>query len=246
MSVQHPAWGAPRRNRAAAAMRARLTGVALSALGHLGLITALALLVVQPIIPRIQSAVDVLLVPQFTLPNLALPRALGATSRQTRAVHRDAVPGRVRTPSPDTKATSPTAPGPKAPAPLALAPVASGSLANLEIRTNVRAALRATVGCTHARFLHLSEAEQEHCQQRASAFGWPAPDTPLAHIDPVKVAYFDAVAAAYKAPGHEPEMVCRFGGNAMAPPNGLQLGPLACQVIPPQGTLTEESGLSPP
>jgi hypothetical protein len=41
-------------------------------------------------------------------------------------------------------------------------------------------------------------------------------------------------------------MLCHFGANAKAPAKGLQVGPLACQVIPPQGILTEETGLLPP
>ncbi len=66
-----------------------------------------------------------------------------------------------------------------------------------------------------------------------------------------KQAYYDAVADAYwqqthgpPMAGHLPSVTCVLPGMPIKkPPKGLKLGP--CVVNPPQGFLTEESGLDP-
>lgn len=122
---------------------------------------------------------------------------------------------------------------------------------------NVRAVLRGSLGCSNAQFNHLTNGEKQRCAQRALAQAKNAPDLTLANVDPLKRAYFDAVAAAYaqqtRGPpmaGRSPGIGCsiKFSGlkivGSKAPPNTLSLGP--CFISPPQGFLTEESGISPP
>ena len=85
-----------------------------------------------------------------------------------------------------------------------------------------------------------------------------------------KEEYYAAVAQAYWAmsshgppmAGHLPGIGCAvppipfLGGvevnknvfakkNKIKPPHSLKLGPLPCFLVPPQGVLTEESGLDP-
>jgi hypothetical protein len=246
MSVQQLVLPMTRRGRSASATRARLTGAALSVLWHLGLLAALIVLVAKPLSPRIEPAVEVFLVPPFTIPRLALPRPLAPPRGGSNPALSSGLPRTVRLPTANSRVALPLAAGPVDPAPAADGTAASDAAGDPEVRNKVQAMLRATLGCVHPRFVRLSDIEQEHCRNRALALGRDAPDMPLANIDPVKVAYFDAVAAAYKAAGHEPRMLCRFGANAKASARGLQMGPLACQIIPPQGILTEETGLSPP
>lgn len=71
-----------------------------------------------------------------------------------------------------------------------------------------------------------------------------------------KRAYYDAVAQAYDQQTHGPPMAGRLPGPACGlrflgkkpatPPHSLKLGPLPCVILPPQGFLTEESGIAPP
>jgi hypothetical protein len=73
----------------------------------------------------------------------------------------------------------------------------------------------------------------------------------LDNIPVEKRAYYDAVAAAYDQQSHGPPMAGRNPGFACAsttraPAHSLKLGPLPCFITPPQGFLTEESGLKPP
>lgn len=67
------------------------------------------------------------------------------------------------------------------------------------------------------------------------------------HIPTEKRAYYDAVAAAYDQQAHGPPMAGRLPGIACGgkPPHSLKIGPVPCYVTPPQGFLTEESGLDP-
>jgi len=75
------------------------------------------------------------------------------------------------------------------------------------------------------------------------------------HVDPIpaeKRAYYDAIAAAYAQQTHGPPLAGHLPGISCAltlaktkpPPNSLALGP--CFIVPPQGFLTEESGIAPP
>ena len=85
-----------------------------------------------------------------------------------------------------------------------------------------------------------------------------------------KEAYYAAVAQTYwalssngpRGAGHLPGIGCAVGGvpflggvetnknlfekkKEIRPPKSLKLGPLPCYLVPPQGMLTEESGLDP-
>jgi hypothetical protein len=74
---------------------------------------------------------------------------------------------------------------------------------------------------------------------------------PSYRMDPGKQAYYDAVADAYwqqthgpPMAGHLPSVTCVLPGMPIKKPTkGLKFGP--CVVNPPQGFLTEESGLDP-
>lgn len=64
-----------------------------------------------------------------------------------------------------------------------------------------------------------------------------------------KQAYYDAVADAYWQQTHGPPMAGRHPQvlcSGAKPVNSLKIGPLPCYVTPPQGFLTEESGIPPP
>jgi hypothetical protein len=64
-----------------------------------------------------------------------------------------------------------------------------------------------------------------------------------------KESYYDAVAAAYAQQSRGPPMAGRHPGvtcSAGKPANSLKIGPLPCYVTPPQGFLTEESGIPRP
>lgn len=123
---------------------------------------------------------------------------------------------------------------------------------------NLRAALRAGVGCAHADAMGLTKAERDKCAERQMAWGKGVANMP-APMDPDKRAYFDAVAAAYDQQNHGGNMAGRYASvgcsvlfsglklvKAKPPPHGLKLGGLPCYIIPPQGMFTEESGVEPP
>jgi hypothetical protein len=82
-------------------------------------------------------------------------------------------------------------------------------------------------------------------KQVASAKAAP----PLDNIPAEKRAYYDAVAAAYDQQSHGPPMAGRHPEihcTGIRPAHSLKIGALPCYVTPPQGFLTEESGVSPP
>ena len=123
----------------------------------------------------------------------------------------------------------------------------------------VRRFLRATTGCSHEEFAQLRPDERAFCDQRvgrdARLFRSGGVDT----VPSQKRAYYDATQQAYQAlhdsrprydaqgnrvlAGHMPSIGCKFGGKD-DPPNSLKLGP--CFAAPPQGVLTEESGIPKP
>ena len=80
----------------------------------------------------------------------------------------------------------------------------------------------------------MSEAEKELCARKAQARAGEAAPMPLARMEPQVRAYYDAVDQAYHS-GHLASVAC-----------GIGQGKLKCKIIPPQGVLTEELGLSPP
>jgi hypothetical protein len=72
---------------------------------------------------------------------------------------------------------------------------------------------------------------------------------PAYRMDADKEAYYGAVAAAYDQQSHGPPMAGRHPElhcSAAKPANSLKIGPLPCYVTPPQGFLTEESGIPKP
>jgi hypothetical protein len=90
------------------------------------------------------------------------------------------------------------------------------------------------------------EADARIAKEVARANAGPRIDA----IPAEKRAYYDAVAEAYKGPGHGPKIECPvsiplLGGveinkNIFAKKKG------SCHVVPPQGVLTEELGITPP
>ena len=120
----------------------------------------------------------------------------------------------------------------------------------------------------------LTDAERQHCRNQIDAESGRrmarGADERLAkrlaalssapRVDVIpgeKRAYYDAVAAAYAQQSHGPPMAglqpgvgcsIKFSGltiiKSKPPPNSLHLGP--CFIAPPQGFLTEESGVAPP
>ncbi len=111
----------------------------------------------------------------------------------------------------------------------------------------------------------LTDAERQHCRTQIDAEKGRrmarTADARLAqrlaalstapHVDNIpaeKRAYYDAVAAAYDQQAHGPPMAGHLPGigcsTGKAPPNSLKLGP--CFISPPQGFLTEESGIPKP
>ena len=72
---------------------------------------------------------------------------------------------------------------------------------------------------------------------------------PTFRMSPEKQAYYDAVAQAYDQQYHGPPMAGRHPEvhcSGVKPANSLKIGPLPCYVTPPQGFLTEESGIAVP
>ncbi len=176
-------------------------------------------------------AVQVSLVPPF------LPRPTRPRARPSARIAASVEPA-VQVPA--SKAPPHALPGPP-PAPAA----SDAGLAKL------RGLLRGVVGCSQTTLVKLTQAEKDGCRKRLEAFVDPDLQIP-APIDPEKRAWFDASLAAYHSPGHAPGVACRlpFGPKPKkkdrGPAHSLKLGPLPCYLIPPQGFLTEESGVRPP
>ncbi len=137
----------------------------------------------------------------------------------------------------------------------------------------VRAALRGGVGCDLGQLAHLTQDEQDRCNQRAAVVAKAVPkfDT----IPQEKRAYYDAVQAAYQASrrpdaplyrdangniaswGHPPGVGCGFRqrfrpGSSMSDKIkatgmiGVPIGPFSCGLALPQGSLTPEIGIPTP
>lgn len=87
------------------------------------------------------------------------------------------------------------------------------------------------------------EADAHNARAVAQAQSAPRIDS----IPAGKRAYYDAVASAYNQQSHGPPMAGRNPGFACGgrPAHSLKLGPLPCFITPPQGFLTEESGIDP-
>ena len=140
----------------------------------------------------------------------------------------------------------PAAPAPPAPAASASSAVASGQpdceVEDLPLLTEAERVLcRNQIDADHAR---RAARDTEH---RAKEVAQAMATRRIDHIPAEKRAYYDAVAQAYDQQSHGPPMAGRNPGFACGgkQPHSLRLGPLPCFITPPQGFLTEESGLDP-
>ncbi|MGC1304222.1 MAG: hypothetical protein WA840_17785, partial [Caulobacteraceae bacterium] len=127
-------------------------------------------------------------------------------------------------------------------------------IANLpgdEERDGVREFLRATVGCSHEEYLHLTAPERAACDRRVGRDARAVANAKVEGIPSEKRAYYDAVQQAYQAL-HDPRTPVDTTAGGMATTgqggHGLSFGCKAgsCGVNLPQGVLTEESGVPKP
>ena len=180
----------------------------------------------------------------FEVSLVAPPQPVEVVRRRPPPVARSAAPATApATASPAVVATAPSA---------IIAPEAPTSAAGEDQATGkVRALLRGSVGCSEAKFAHLSQQELDRCAKWRQAHLDPNLEIP-APIAPEKRAWFDAVLAARKAPDHPPGFVCGMLINGIhlvkprTPPHALKLGPLPCYVVPPKWGITEEADVQPP
>ena len=165
---------------------------------------------------------------------------------------------RKRPPRAARRAAQAAVPAPAIPAVVAIAPEAiiapaapSAAAGEGQAMGKVRALLRGSVGCSEARFAHLSQEELDRCAKWRQAHIDPNLQIP-APIAPEKRAWFEAVLASRKAPDHPPGFVCGMLINGIhlvkpkTPPHALKLGPLPCYVVPPKWGITEEADVQPP
>jgi hypothetical protein len=203
--------------------------------------------------------------------DVTLDRARRPTRPAARSEATSVVPHRPARSAPQTVETLPVETLPVEPAPSA--PLAAPAAAAPGPRIDLATALRAGgFGCENRREASLSPEERARCQEKLGALALKAP--PLsAPMDPVKRAYYDAVAEAYKNrgqpiplnarggngmfdvndsvfPGHGPRVGCsvKFGPNAdkapKGPPRALRAGP--CFIQPPNGSLSPEADIRKP
>ncbi len=107
-----------------------------------------------------------------------------------------------------------------------------------------RARCRNAIDADNARRLARSQ-DEEAARRVAQAKSMPQ----YFRMGADKEVYYDAVAAAYAQQSHGPPDAGRHPGltcTAGKPANSLKIGPLPCYVTPPQGFLTEESGIPRP
>jgi hypothetical protein len=184
------------------------------------------------------------------------PRAL-ATARPARS--QASAPSQAA-PRPVVAAPAQTAALPATPSPAA-APGQGAASSSEGADGRVAHALRGLVGCSQASLLNLTPDERAACDQARTRQA----DAAKGKVDPLplqKRVYYDAVQQAYAdmhdprtpvpvtagdqtwySKAHGPGVGCKLGGKG-APPNSLKLGP--CFISPPQGVLTEESGVPKP
>jgi hypothetical protein len=218
----------PTRRRASARSATRWLGLAAALAFHLALVMAVtfdlrdSLTLPMPFGERPAQAVDIDLTPP--------PKPAAQPERRMRAPLPSASP-RPSQPSPAP------AQGPAAPAPTvtAAAPPAS------EGAPGVTSALRASLGCDHASFLELSEAEKLHCRQRMVGRSQDAPERDIG-INPEARAEFDLAWKEDHSPQHLAFVGCfaRFGVGKLIwyhPSRGVKLGPLPCYYGTPKSTL---------
>lgn len=149
--------------------------------------------------------------------------------------------------APTTASSAPAVPALPAPSAPPSSAVASGSPdcepEDLPLLNDAeRAACRNQIDVDRGRRLARA-ADGRIAKEVARAMSAPRIDS----IPAEKRAYYDAVAAAYDQQSHGPPMAGRLPGPVCGgkPPHSLKIGPLPCYIAPPQGFLTEESGLDP-
>jgi hypothetical protein len=245
----------------------RAAAIVASVIVHAGLLTALLLYKPVLIVPEEPGGPPQAIIPILLLPR-ALPAATGGAPKGEVRLHRRAqrftlVPPQAR---PVLTAPAPVAPGSDKAGPAIAPPAPAGPEGPA---SDLRAALRhGALGCIDLGAL--SRAERDLCDERLgkAAAGQayiPAP------IDPLKRAYYDAVAAAKKpdgqpvpqratgslgmfdtdprgVSGRPPGIGCRIpfgpGKKSDLPSHWLSLGP--CYIAPPQGPLSVEADITPP
>ena len=174
----------------------------------------------------------------------APPPARSAPPSSGRASSAPAVSRRVLVaPTPGAPALSAPVQGP--PAPQVAEGATDCSPEDLPLLTEAeRARCRNAIDADNAR-RQARNQDQEAARRVAQAKSMPQ----YFRMGADKELYYDAVAAAYAQQNHGPPMAGRHPEvhcSAAKPANSLKIGPLPCYVTPPQGFLTEESGIPRP
>jgi hypothetical protein len=118
-------------------------------------------------------------------------------------------------------------------------------------RAKLAGLLRGSFGCSEARFLDLSQEEQDRCEKLRRSRVASAGELPV-FVAPEKRAGFEASLAARQAPSHPPGFVCGVLIDGLhlkipkTPPHSLKLGPAPCYVVPPKFVLSEEADVEMP
>jgi hypothetical protein len=118
--------------------------------------------------------------------------------------------------------------------PQASVPAAVGD----HIAPGLASALRGSIGCDHAGFLGLSDAEKRRCQQRSLARSGGAPETGIG-INPEAQTEFDLAWRDDHTPQHPAYAKCeaRFGLGQFKWNHyyrRIKLGPLPCYLVTPE------------
>lgn len=117
-------------------------------------------------------------------------------------------------------------------------PVSPASAVGEHRDAGVGSALRASIGCAHASFLGLSDAEKLRCQQRMVERSRDAPATEIG-INPEARAEFDMAWNDDHTPQHLAYLECkaRFGSGQFSwqrPYRRVRLGPSPCYLTTPE------------
>jgi hypothetical protein len=185
------------------------------------------------------AAIEVTLVrPQARPPARSAPPSSGRASSAPSVSHRVLI-----APTPSAPALS--APVQSPPSPQVAEGPPDCATEDLPLLTEAeRARCRNAIDADNAR-RQARNQDQEAARRVAQAKSMPQ----YFRMGADKELYYDAVAAAYAQQSHGPPMAGRHPEvhcSAGKPPNSLKLGPLPCYVTPPQGFLTEESGIPRP
>lgn len=214
----------------------RAWAIGLAACAHL-----LALLALGWRIPKSPPPLAPDILPPLELQLLRPPPAAPAAPGASASLHARPGPARPNQPEPPAPVAPVTTP--QAPA-LATGP-ADCAPEDLPLLTDAeKARCRNAIDADKERRLARA-ADEKAARQVAQAQRM----APAYRMDADKEAYYGAVAAAYDQQSHGPPMAGRHPElhcSAAKPANSLKIGPLPCYVTPPQGFLTEESGIPKP